>query len=361
MRALLAGLFVLAPLEVCAQIPEVDFESPTPPPDEPDGESADAEFQEPDVEALPPERWLALDDPREEEEEEAPAERVADREVVMASPRGMLGAQGALFLETGLTRGRWADARVWGWSTELGLRYRVAEEVTVEASWGVTYGHALVIGETEIDSEPVAYNQHVDRVQPGNPTLGGLFVHRASMLLLELGVMFSIPTASRSDVASSVDSVAVRHASEVVNRSAMAMRGYRSANRFAPERFSIAVPLRVAIPVRPLVLELDAGLAIMLPVLGDRGVDTDVLIEIGAALGTQVHGPFYLGARLAGVGSAVGTTAPSFTFSAEPFARLRFDPVQLTLRGVMNLAGEDAVGGDRGPSFGIFLGAGVEL
>jgi hypothetical protein len=361
---LVALLASIAPVTARAQEnpyadPPVEEEVP----DELEAEP-DAEFVEPATEA---ERAVEAElaepaaEPVAVEPEPVTTPVLAERDVLTSSPRSMLGPSGALFLETGLTRGRWPAARVWGWSTELGVRYRVAEEVIAEVSWGLTFGHALVIGETMIDTELMRYNEHVERVEAGNPTIAGYFVHRAPTLLLEVGLAFSVPTAARDDIGATVDSVAVYEASSVINRSAMAMRGYRGAYRWAPERFSLAVPFRVAFPIAPLVLEIDGALAVMIPVIGDRGVDVDVLLELGATAGVQVYGPLHVGVRLGVVGSALGVTAPDFTLSAEPYARLRFDPVQLTLRGVMNLAGDDGIGGDRGPSFGLFLGAGVEI
>jgi hypothetical protein len=35
--------------------------------------------------------------------------------------------------------------------------------------------------------------------------------------------------------------------------------------------------------------------------------------------------------------------------------------VHVTARGVLNLSGDDGLGGSRGPAFGVLVGAGVEI
>jgi hypothetical protein len=284
---------------------------------------------------------------------------VTELDVVNGSARSLLGAHGAFFAELGLTRGRWPAARVIAFSPELGFRYRVDDWLTVEASWGVTFGGTRNVGEATIEGETVPFTEDVDRVEPANPTIGGLIVHRDRAFLLETGLAVSVATAARADASGNVESIAERAGSGVTHRAAMAMRGYRGAYRWAPERFSVSLPFRLAIPLAPVVLEIDAALAAMFPVLGDRGVDVDVLVELGAGASVHVAGPFYVGARVGGVGAALGVTARPFTLSVEPWLRLRIETSELTMRAVMNVAGEDAIGGGAGPVFGFFVGTGT--
>lgn len=311
----------------------------------------------------PPEPPLELEAPSDVEPayELVEPDVVEEREVVGARPGTLLGRQAGAWLELGVTADRSPAGRVVALGGELGLRYRVAENVVADASFGLTYAATHVHGEVTLGGTPTPYAGSFDRVEPGNPVLGGAFVHRDAGYLLEVGLAIGIPTAARDDPGADAEAAARRAASELAARTALAMRGYRGAIGWAPERFSLAVPFRVAVPVAPLVLEIDGALSAMFPVIGDRNTDVDTLIELGAGAGARIVGPLALGARIAGVGAASGKTAPEFTLSVEPWARLRFDPVQVTARGVLNVAGDDALGGARGPSFGVFVGAGVEI
>lgn len=286
---------------------------------------------------------------------------VVERDVVSSSARTMLGDQGAIWLEMGFTGGGPNGEEVFVASPEVGLRYRVTDAIVADVSWGMTFAEAHVRGEATISGTPTPYDASVVRVEPANPTLGGAFVHRSPELLLEIGLSVGIPAATRADLGADLDGAIAQASSRLAQRSTMAMRGYRAAFRWAPERFSLALPFRIIFPVAPIFIEVDGALALMLPVLGDQAADADTLVELGAGVGAEVVGPLALGVRLSGVGAATGAMAPPFTFSAEPWARLRFDPVQITARGVLLLSGDDGLGQGRGPSFGVLVGAGVEL
>lgn len=313
-----------------------------------------------------------LDDPRSAAEaalderpipalEPAGPERVDEREVVSASVRTLLGRHGSVWVEVGATMGGPDGNSVVALSPELGLRYRVADSIVADVSWGLTYAATRVSGEILLGGTPTPYRASTDRVEPGNPVLGGAFVHRSESSLVEVGFALGIPTAAREDLGSDADRAAERASSEVAQRAAMALRGYRAALRWAPERISFAVPFRLVVPVAPVLLEVDGALALMVPVLGDAAADVDTIVELGAGAGAEIAGPLAMGVRLAGVGAASGATVPSFTLSAEPWLRLRFDPVQIGVRGVLLLTGDDGLGQSRGPSFGVLVGAGAEL
>lgn len=300
-------------------------------------------------------------EPAAEEPEIAPVAPLHERVVVSSSPRTLLGRQGALWLEAGATAGtpRGDDVALFG--GEMGLRYRVTESIVADVSWGLTWASTHVAGEATVGGMLTPYEASHERVEPGNPTLGGAFVHRSEGSLLEVGLSLGIPTASRADAGGDANGAAERASSELVQRSAMAMRGYRGAMRWAPERVSLAVPFRAAFSLAPVFFEVDGALAAMFPVLGDRNVETDTLVDLGAGVGWNAVGPLAIGVRVGGVGAPTGSTLPPFTLSAEPWARLRFDLVQISARGVLLLTGRDGIGRSRGPSFGVLLGAGVEL
>lgn len=369
----LVAVLLLAPSAARSQdeeLPELAAEPPEAPLDTTEAEPPPAPTEaplDPAAEASAPEAEppsAELDAPSPAVDEAPPADApgpLAERDLVTSRPELLLGRQAAAWLELGLTRGGPADARVVALGGELGLRYRVSELIVAEASFGLTYAATDVRGEAPIGGTPTPYEASVDRVEPGNPILGGSVVHRDASALVAVGLQIGIPTAAREDAGADANGLAARASSELANRAAMAMRGYRGALRFAPERFSLALPVRVVLSFAPMVLELDGALAAMFPVLGDRNAEVDTLIELGVGAGVEVAGPLAVGVRLAGVGAASGTTAPPFTLSAEPWARLRFDPVQITARAVLGLYGEDSLTGGRGPGFGVLVGAGFEL
>src|SRR5690606_12314725 len=101
------------------------------------------------------------------------------------------------------------------------------------------------------DGAPAAYAASHERLEPANPTLGGAFVHRSAGSLFEVGLSVSIPTAARSERGDGANGAAERESSELAQRGASAMRGYRGAFRWAPERVSLAIPFRVVLPVAP--------------------------------------------------------------------------------------------------------------
>src|SRR5690606_1199311 len=138
-------------------------------------------------------------EPAAEEPEIAPVAPLHERVVVSSSPRTLLGRQGALWLEARATAGtpRGDDVALFG--GERGLRYRVTESIVADVSWGLTWASTHVAGEATVGGMLTPYEASHERVEPGNPTLGGAFVHRSEGSLLEVGLSLGIPTASRAD------------------------------------------------------------------------------------------------------------------------------------------------------------------
>ncbi len=331
-----------------------------------EAEATEASEAEPTDEAQPPDDAGAAEEPPPIEgptTELPPYEipKLTERAVLMSTPQGLLGEAMTFWLELGLSSGGASSAHAIAFGSELGMRYRVADFFAADISFGLTYAATNVSGEATIGGTPMSYARRIHRVEPGNPTLRGLFIHRDEHYLLEIGLAMAIPTAARADLDGMIEGVAQREASTLANRAAMSMRGYRGAWRWAPERFSLALPFRIAFRIAPLVIDVDAALAALIPVLGDRNVDADIVVELGAGVGAAVAGPLHLGARIAGVGAALGDTLPAFTLSLEPFARLDFDPVHVSARAFLNLSGDDGLGADRGPAYGIFVSVGGTL
>ena len=294
--------------------------------------------------------------------QEVPRDRAepAPLPLIGPSPGATLGPRAAVWLDGGFTVGGPDEEHVLAFSPELGLRYRVVEELVAEVSFGLTLASTEVRGTGTLGGEPVDYDAGVRRADPGNPVVRALYSGRvARNIVLETGLAVAIPTAARDEYGADARGLAQRVGSEVSYRAALAMRGYWSPWRWAPERFSVAVPLRLAIEIEWIVIDAELGLGLMFPVLGDRGVDPDVVVQLAAGVGARVVGPLSLGVHLRGVGAALGATVPGVVVSTEPWVGLDVAPVRVTLRATINLNGDDGVAGARGPAFGLFLGAAV--
>lgn len=298
-------------------------------------------------------------------------EELAPSEVVGASPRHLFGRSFGAWVELGISGGGRGEQRAdFVFSPEFGVRFRPDRGVYVGAGFGLGITATSVAGEVTSGGETTAFRGTPVRVAPGNPTMEVGYSGAVSPdVRLEVGVGAAIPTAARAQPGSTAPGHVERAASEVGARAAMAMRGYWSPWAWAPERFGLYAPVRIAASLGALLLEGDLGLGVMVPVLGDRGIDADVIVQLGAGVGGRVAEPLFLGVRLRGVGAPLGVTLPgtdamgvaaseAIVFSAEPWVRLRFDPVQVTLRGTITFNGADGVAGDRAPWFGVFAGVG---
>ncbi|HJL19893.1 MAG TPA: hypothetical protein RMH99_29790 [Sandaracinaceae bacterium LLY-WYZ-13_1] len=307
--------------------------------------------------AMPPleEAWDGAD-------EQADA-ALPERALVASSPRTLLGEHLGAWLELGLTAGGPESESVTGVTTELGLRYRMADAVVADVSWGLVIARTRVVDEEMVGGSAIAYDRKITRVEPGNPVLRGAFTHPfEDVARLEVGLGVAVPSAARAQAGVDADTLAERRASEVAHRAALAMRGYWSPWRFAPERLGLILPVRLAFALDALTVDAQVVFGVMVPVLGGRGQDADVVVQGAAGVGGRVVGPLHLGARLRAVGAASGVIVPdALVVSAEPWVRLRFDPVQIALRSSLVLNGTDGLGQARGPGFGLFLSGGVEL
>ena len=238
-------------------------------------------------------------------------------------------------------------------------------------SFGFTYGATEVRGEGILGGSPVTYEASPDRFEPGNPVISGAWSQSFDDdARVEVGLGLAVPVSARAEPGADAEGLAERRASLVTHRSTLAMRGFWSPWRWFPERFSLFLPIRVAVPIDALLLEGELGAGVMLPVLGDRSAVTDVVVQGAVGAGGHIAGPLHLGARLRLVGAARGLLAPvdlegaqrdDVVLSAEPWARLHFDYVHIAVRVSMNLTGRDGLGGERGPSYGAFASFGVEL
>jgi hypothetical protein len=310
------------------------------------------------------------------EEETAPEPSLPARELAGSSPRALAGEHLGAWLEAGIAAGGAEGDSAVAFSPEMGLRYRVSDAVVADVTWGLIVARTRVAGEGGAEAMPISYDRKITRVEPGNPVVHGAFSRAlGDALRLEVGLGVAVPTASRAQLGADRDALSERQASELAYRAALAMRGYWSPWRWAPERFGLFLPVRVDVPVArsgagsgegdgdvTLAVEADLGVGVMLPVLGDRNRDADVIVQGAVGIGGRVVGPLHLGVRLRAVGAASGAVVPdALVTSAEPWVRLRLDPAHLALRGNLTLNGTDGLGRGRGPSFGVFLSGGVEL
>lgn len=300
--------------------------------------------------------------PVSELEEVAEEPRMSAADAVGSSPRALSGERLGLWIETGLTADGTDRAEVIGWSTELGMRFRVVDGFVMDAHWGLTVGSTEVAGVEETSGGPVAFDASVLRVEPGNPVLEGAFERGLSDdLFLRVGLGVAIASAGRPELGNEADVLAERAGSEVTHRAAMAMRGWWSPWRWAPERFGLFLPARLVGRVDIAQLEGEAGLGVMFPVLGDRGVDPDVILQLAGGFGVEAAEPLRLGLRLRVVGGASGELLPDAVLSFEPWVRLLIEDAQIGLRGVLNATGADRLGSRRGPSWSILLSGGGAL
>ena len=308
-----------------------------------------------------------------EEAGDAEAE-IAPRDVLGGSPRALHGERFGAWLDAGFTGAGRSDERAeFVFSPELGVRFRPDRGLVVDAAWGFALATTSIRGEVTLGGDTISYAGTPVRFDPGNPRLSVSYSGAvAPDVYLEVGLGAAVPTASRAQIGVDAPGLVERSSSELNHRAAMAMRGYWSPWAWAPERFSLFVPVRIAGRLDDLLFHGEVGLGVMVPVLGDQGVDPDVVLQLAAGVGGRLSDALYIGVRLAGVGAPVGVTLPgpnapgepaseAVVFSAQPWLRLRFDPVQVTLRGVVNLNGADGVAGDRAPPFGLFVGVGGEV
>jgi len=296
------------------------------------------------------------------------------REFVGSSPRHLHGQLLGAWLELGFSGAGRGDERAdFVFSPQMGARLRPDRGLVIDARWGFVVAATSIDSSIEISGDTVEYRGTPTRLDPGNPRFSfGYSGAVAPDVYLEAGIGVAVPTAGRAQIGTDADSLLDRSASERSHRAAMSMRGYWSPWSWAPERFSLFAPVRLAVRADRLLFDADLGLGVMVPVLGDRGVDPDVILQLGAGVGGEVAEALHLGIRLRGVGAPLGVMVPGFdpatgeaqteavVFSVEPWVRLRFDPIQIGLRGVISLNGADGVAGDRAPPFGLFVSVGGE-
>ena len=279
----------------------------------------------------------------------------------------LLGAR----FEAGLTgRGRGDVRAEFVFSPEFGLRLRPDSGLALDVSWGLAIAATSVAGVVENGGERTPFEGQPTRVDPGNPIVQiGYSGRVAENVHLEMGLGAAVPLAARAQVGADGPTFAERAGSEASHRAAMAMRGYWAPWRWAPERFALFVPLEVAADVGALTLEVQGALGVMVPVLGGRGVDPDVVVQLAAGLSGRLGQMVVVGGWLRGVGAPLGVTLPgldsdgeaaseAFVFSAEPWVRVRVAPAEVSLRVVVNFNGADGVAGDRAPPVGVFIGVG---
>ncbi|MBX3271932.1 MAG: hypothetical protein KF729_16810 [Sandaracinaceae bacterium] len=310
-----------------------------------------------------PELVEPLDDALEEEAAELPA-----RAVLGGTPRHLLGGAFTAWAELGFSGAGRGDVRAdFLFSPELGVRFRPDRGLYAAAAFGFSAATTSVAGEVMAAGELMSFRGNPTRTEPGNPTMElGYSGAISDQLRLEVGLGAAIPASARAQVGTDPPTLAERAGSEAAVRAAMAARGYWSLWAWAPERFALYVPVRLAANAGGLLFEGELGLGVLIPILGDRGIDTDVVVQLAGGVGGELTERFALGARVRGVGAPAGSTlsggaGSDVAFSVEPWARLRLDPVQVTLRASMTLDGPDGLAGDRAPPFGVFAGVGGEV
>lgn len=282
---------------------------------------------------------------------------------VSAQPLGMPAQDARLraAVELGASGGGSRDASLVAFSPEVGLRWRVSDAVVADATFGLTLGGTHVRGRVDTGRGTEHYDADVFRVEAGNPVISGAYAGWHGPVRLLLGLALGVPTAARTEAGDSADFGATRAASSVTQIASASLRGWWAPWRWAPERASVALPLRMAIDLASTTIGVEAGLGLMFPVVGDRGPDVDVVMQLAAEVSVRVADGLALGLRAHVVGDAMGVAVPPVTVAVEPSMRVDLAPVQLSFRANVNVAGDDGIAGPRGPAFGILTAGSVDL
>jgi hypothetical protein len=239
----------------------------------------------------------------------------------------------------------------------LGARLALAEEIDVAVEWTVAYAIVHVVGTFDEGPTELAFDEHLERVEASNPTIGLAWSHAWSSLLLQIGLGAAIPVAALAEAPSDARTAAARIASLTVHETLLGMHAAIDPWRFLPERLSFFVPVRIAIGDRlGGSVEIAGGWTI--PVLGGRGGHEAALQAAGEIAGEPIP-ELRLGLRGAIVAWQLGDVA-RVQPSLEPWARLQLGPMFATVRASIPVAGELGVD-TANPTWSIHIGGGAAL
>ncbi len=274
-----------------------------------------------------------------------------------------MGDQLAAFAEAGVFSGRIAGADITLLEGAAGLRLRAAPEVDISVDWGFTWASAHVRGSFAGELGEEMFDQRVERVEGGNPVFTlRLRPHLGASTFFDGGIALAVPVAARAQSPgprTPLGNVAERAASVAVYDAWNAMHGAWSSWRFAPERLSLVVPLRVGGREGIVGWALHGAAALGVAVLGNGGVMEGAL-QAALDVSVDVIDELTFGSRLAIVGYGLGGPTPQGQPLLEPWARLELGPAFATLDVTLPIAGARGLGAESA-AWAVRIGGGGRL
>jgi hypothetical protein len=254
----------------------------------------------------------------------------------------------------------------------FGARLALTEEIDAAFDWTVGYGAIHVVGEhRRAIGEPEPYDERVERVEAGNPTLAlGWTRALGRDLVLRLGVGVALPVAAMTQAPTDARTAAVRAASEVAHETMLGMHGALDPWRFLPERLAFFVPLRIAFGGGAWIGALDAAGGWTVPVLGGSG-GSEGVVQLGGEVGVAIAAQLRAGVRASIVGwriggpvtaaaCRIGEAVPRVQPALEPWMRVALGPAYGVLRATMDV-GCDLGLGSATPVWTIHIGGGAVI
>jgi hypothetical protein len=244
----------------------------------------------------------------------------------------------------------------------LGLRLAMTDEISASANWAFAYGIANVAGVYEGASGSEPFNQAVERVEAGNPTLMFAWAPVFGDVTLRVGLGTAIPMAALSQAPSDVSSAAQRAASTAMHQAMLAMHGGRDAWRFLPERLAFFVPISLSFGTDIVAFMVEWAMGWTIPVLGGRG-SHEAIVQGAGDVAVMILPELRAGIRgsVSAWGIGEGAPDPRFQPSIEPWVRVLLGMGFLTVRGTINLGGSDGFGSADSAVWAIHLGGGISL
>jgi hypothetical protein len=213
---------------------------------------------------------------------------------------------------------------------DFGFRLAMSESFDVSMDWLVGYGTVHVLGGFDDGTSLLPFDQNLEVVAAGNPTLGGSFHAEWTILALELGLRAAFPVAALSQAPSDVPTAVSRAASRAMHETMLGAFSALDPWRFLPERASLVVPMRVVVgDVIGGTAEITPG--ITFPVLGGQG-GVEGLIQVSGELAVAPIHELRAGLRGSFVVWRLGSDATRSQAALEPFVRIELKPGFLVLR-----------------------------
>jgi hypothetical protein len=250
----------------------------------------------------------------------------------------------------------------------LGVRLAITEELDASLDWALAYGATRVAG-TFMNGADVEtpFDERVERVEAGNPTLGITFTHAWGDVLLQVGGGIAIPAAAITEARGALTGdderrqfAAERAASILVHDVMLAMNGGRDAWLYLPERLSFMIPVRVAFGSGVVLGAIEAAGAWTITVLGGTG-GSEAALQLSGELAFDVLRELRAGARVSVAGWGLGGSRPRAQPAIEPWLRVAIGPAFGMARVTIDAGGDYGFGSANGPIWAVHVGGGAAL